>query len=379
MNTQELKGYLKAVIDVNQSIYELPSLISKIEDDIKRLELARRSISKEEYKVKHYKKPNYNQIYESALTDIVCEEGIYPEKYSYILDFGGLSGKKKYIARISDKETWKSEQAYVSRYVWHILSNDIKLNHKYKKDFEKASANATAIAEVQYQEKYESYLLLNKEADEKELESKNECELKEDLRVQQEQFKKEMLEKELSLFRSNLVEAKVDLEQLLDANIIHTKYRSFPCICSLYEYIDTGRCTDLVGPFGAYQRYEEQVVAGNIIESLSNIEHKLDQISNNQATLAMAIKQCSKNIEDGFNSVNTSIDNHLLQLEKNEQRTGDILSDFKEQSIGLLSSYNEQSVATRYNLERIRKITEFANSVKLANGEFEGFEYVYPC
>lgn len=97
------------------------------------------------------------------------------------------------------------------------------------------------------------------------------------------------------------------LEQLYSLNIIFPKYRSFACVATLLEYLQSGRCDELTGPDGAYNLYESELRSDLIITKLDNIERKLDQVIANQHTLYYAISQANKRLD----KITTQLDKSL--------------------------------------------------------------------
>ena len=75
------------------------------------------------------------------------------------------------------------------------------------------------------------------------------------------------------------------LTKLYSQNIIYVKYRNLVAIATIYEYFDSGRCTELEGPNGAYNMYEIELRSNIIICSLAQIISDLAQIKNGQYAL----------------------------------------------------------------------------------------------
>lgn len=90
--------------------------------------------------------------------------------------------------------------------------------------------------------------------------------------------------------------AKIELSKLYSKNVIHEKYRGLVPIYSLYEYFDTGRCSSLVGPNGAYNLYENELRQNIIIYELVEINENLAEIKNNQFYLFNALNAINQNI-----------------------------------------------------------------------------------
>lgn len=74
-------------------------------------------------------------------------------------------------------------------------------------------------------------------------------------------------------------------EKLYSVNIVYSKYRNLIAISTIYEYLASGRCSELEGPNGAYNLYESELRANIIIGSLGQIVSDIQQIKNGQYAL----------------------------------------------------------------------------------------------
>ncbi len=74
-------------------------------------------------------------------------------------------------------------------------------------------------------------------------------------------------------------------EKLYSADIVYSKYRDLIAISTIYEYLASGRCSELEGPNGAYNLYENELRANIIIGSLGQIISDIQQIKNGQFAL----------------------------------------------------------------------------------------------
>lgn len=119
------------------------------------------------------------------------------------------------------------------------------------------------------------------------------------------------------------------LTKLYDKNIIHPKYQNFVAIAQIYEYFDTGRCTELEGPNGAYNLYESELRANLIIDNLSEIASQLQAFNRNMSILTNSITETNRLL--------ASMEYSLQHIEANTA----------------LTAYNTQ--CTAYNSEIIRR------------------------
>lgn len=120
------------------------------------------------------------------------------------------------------------------------------------------------------------------------------------------------------------------LGHVYEKNIVHPKYRNLVAISQIYEYIDTGRCTELEGPDGAYNLYESELRQDRIIEQLDVIITQLDRLNNTMGYVASAINQS--------NNLLNNISNSLYRIEANTALTA-----YNTQCIA-----NNTKIANRY-------------------------------
>lgn len=81
---------------------------------------------------------------------------------------------------------------------------------------------------------------------------------------------------------------------IYNENIIYHKCRNFTSVCSLYEYIDAGRCDRFEGQDGAYNIFETEIRLDRIILKLDAVISRLDRISENQYALYNAIEESNR-------------------------------------------------------------------------------------
>lgn len=96
---------------------------------------------------------------------------------------------------------------------------------------------------------------------------------------------------------------QTSLTKLYSQNIVYAKYRNLVAIATIYEYFDSGRCTELEGPNGAYNMYEGELRSNIIICSLSQIISDLGQIKNGQYALYEQIRRSNENVTHLLNNI----------------------------------------------------------------------------
>lgn len=133
-----------------------------------------------------------------------------------------------------------------------------------------------------------------------------------------------------------ITETEKAMEVFYSKDIIHPKYRTMVAVAQMYEYLDTGRCTELEGPNGAYNLYEKELRENKIID-------KLDVIIDNLAQLNATMSYISNSI-DRANALTQNVVWSLNSIETNTAITA---------SNTALIAYNTQ--CTAFNSELLRR------------------------
>lgn len=89
------------------------------------------------------------------------------------------------------------------------------------------------------------------------------------------------------------VETQNALDSLYAVGLIHPKYRKLVAVATFYDYFDTGRCSALTGPGGAYDTYEYEQRMGRIETKLDVIISKLDEIIANQQYIGDLMREAN--------------------------------------------------------------------------------------
>jgi len=105
------------------------------------------------------------------------------------------------------------------------------------------------------------------------------------------QRERDVLEDKLFRIKETTASERATLEKLYDKDIIFVKYRNFPSVCSLYEYIRSGRCDRLEGHEGAYNILETELRLDRIVTRLDDVIEHLEDIQENQYTLYEAVRE----------------------------------------------------------------------------------------
>ena len=129
------------------------------------------------------------------------------------------------------------------------------------------------------------------------------------------QWQAKQIEKEMSILKDEFWDTNDILQDYYDLNIIHKSYRNFIPICSIYGYIDTGRCFTLTGHEGAYNLYETERRLNLIITNQYEIISRLGDIRQNQYMLYSAIQESNGSL----NTLNNNCSRMISKMATLEQ------------------------------------------------------------
>lgn len=120
-------------------------------------------------------------------------------------------------------------------------------------------------------------------------------------------------EKKSSLFRKKIIsefysEESAEIKQMLleqyklikaliATNVIFPKYNNVVAWNTMYEYFLTGRVSELSGPNGAYNLYENELRSNTIISKLDTVIDKLDTIKDTQYLLYQLINETNNTVK----------------------------------------------------------------------------------
>lgn len=124
----------------------------------------------------------------------------------------------------------------------------------------------------------------------------------------------ELLKTELSQALQTLKKTEDVLSQYYMWDAVYPKYRGLIPIAMFCEYFASGRCSELTGPNGAYNIYENEIRLDLILVKLDDIINRLDQIQENQYMLASLIQDCNKEVQ-GLSRVVSSQTASLSRIE----------------------------------------------------------------
>lgn len=87
-----------------------------------------------------------------------------------------------------------------------------------------------------------------------------------------------------------------NLTNVYSANIIYKKYQTVEACAAIFDYLESGRCYTLEGPYGAYNKYDDDLAKGIIISRLEEISTKMDVMISNQEKTYYILQEIDKNV-----------------------------------------------------------------------------------
>lgn len=131
---------------------------------------------------------------------------------------------------------------------------------------------------------------------------------------------------EIAEAEESLVRALAFLQGLYSCDAVHPKYRNLLAVCTIYDYLDTGRCDGLAGPGGAYNLYENETRANVVIARLESIEGKLDDLIVAQYSAHAALTAIGRAVSHLGIKMQAAVDELHSISEKTDSLAGSVSS-----------------------------------------------------
>ena len=169
------------------------------------------------------------------------------------------------------------------------------------------------------------------------------------------QAERAVLQANIDAAEKQFTTSLLTLDKLYSANIIHPKYRDLTAVSSLYEYIDTGRCSQLEGPNGAYNMFESEVRLDHILLKMDDVIRQLDSIRQSQYQLYVAVSEGNRRTASLLESVSQDVES---------------VSASGGEAAKQLSNISASEKVIAYNTERTRKELEYYNRMRYRLGDY---------
>ena len=95
--------------------------------------------------------------------------------------------------------------------------------------------------------------------------------------------------------------------QLISLDVIYPKYLDIIALTTIAEYFETGRCSSLEGPDGAYNLYESEIRANRIIAQLDQVIASLETIKQTQYKAYSVLSQISYDTTSISNKMSSAV------------------------------------------------------------------------
>ncbi len=130
-----------------------------------------------------------------------------------------------------------------------------------------------------------------------------------------------------------LGKAKNMKDKVYGLNMIPQKYIGLAPVATMYGYLVNGICTIIRGHGGVYERYENDLKLGLIIENLTELNKKIDMVIKNQEKL--------------YNLMG-SIDSTLGEIKREIAYGNEMMSDIKSNSAITATASTQSAAAQSY-------------------------------
>ena len=131
----------------------------------------------------------------------------------------------------------------------------------------------------------------------------------------------EYFQDEIEECKKHLLELYELRAQMHSMNIIYPKYLEFVVLTILAEYLESGRCSELTGPYGAYNLYESELRMNLVINNLEHISEKLEDIKQNQHMTYMVFNDISNKLDSLKASTSERLDRLISAADEIERNS----------------------------------------------------------
>ena len=174
-------------------------------------------------------------------------------------------------------------------------------------------------------------------------------------------------EHELGVLISKKQQSEEVLLNLYDSNIVYPTYRKLPLLCTLYEYLASGRADTLEGTDGAYNMLELEIRLDKIITKLDDIIENLNVIQNNQYVLY-----------NTFVEANNKTNALIAQMQELSEKYYSLCKSNSENLSTSLETLTKTSAINTYYTEQTAKELHYMNKMNYLTGKNDGVFFNQP-
>lgn len=124
-------------------------------------------------------------------------------------------------------------------------------------------------------------------------------------------------EQEQEVIKKQYNETSALLQEAYQLNILHPKYQNLIAVCSLCEYFETGRCSQLTGHEGGYNIFEMEKRLNLIVLKMDEIIEKLERVKDNQHMLYQTVSASNRNADRIYNQI-AVISDQIGNIQQNQ-------------------------------------------------------------
>jgi predicted transcriptional regulator len=150
------------------------------------------------------------------------------------------------------------------------------------------------------------------------------------------------------------------LISLYEMDVVHKKYRNWIAVTSFCEYLEAGRCYDLMSDEGAlngaYNIYEDDLKTKTITDRLDVIIKQLQIIQNTQHKMYLELIRVNENLDGLKATINNGILAIKQQTEANAKRVAELSGGMAKMSEDMEKGFLQMD---EY-LEKLEKSSEKA-------------------
>lgn len=174
-------------------------------------------------------------------------------------------------------------------------------------------------------------------------------------------------EHELELMMAKKQKSDELLLRLYDADIVYPTYRKLPLLCTIYEYLASGRADTLEGTDGAYNMLELEIRLDKIITKLDDIIKNLNAIQNNQYILYNTFVEA--------NNKTTAL---IARTQELAEKYCSLCESNNEKLTASLEALTKTSAVNAYYNEQTAKELHYMNKMNYLTGKNDGVFFNQP-
>lgn len=372
MSTEELKEYLGIVVDMEESIFVKKNICQEIDQEIEKLKIPRKFSDPTKPLAPlppQPKEPKQNVLPYSIMRIIGTCIGQF---FAIGLITTVITGYYAMFVGIAPREvSWPVSFSLIIPIAWVV--HCIRKNKAISCENEKKKAES----EIEYRDalkKYQEDLAQYQKTLKQHQKSLNENQLKRQQDEIERQLKTAFLESQRDEVKKKLDISEERLQTIYQKNFIFPKYRNLVMVCSLYEYICAGRCTELEGHEGAYNILETEIRLDRIISQLDKVIAQLEQIKQNQFMLYSAVQECNQRLGLIMGSIRqmvVDLNDFCSCSIQNSIQLNSQVAELNSQNTQLnahIAELKKTSALTAYHVERTQKELAYMNRMDYLSG-----------